>query len=103
MSLHPQLLENTSSNYHSDTTADTKSYFVPVENWPVMLVKGEIDPAIITGNIKYGGYNASLYGLPVEEAGQVWAHMTTKLDPYTGNKLIDCSTGTLMAPDCRMH
>ncbi len=76
----------------------TDSYFVPVENWPVMLVKGEIDPAIITGNIKYGGYNASLYGLPVEEAGQVWAHMTTKLDPYTGNKLIDCSTGTLMAP-----
>ncbi len=75
-----------------------RNYFVPVENWPVLLVKGEIDPAIITGNLKYGGYNASLYGLPVEEAGQVWAHMTTKLDPYTGNKLIDCSTGTLMAP-----
>jgi len=79
-------------------TGYAANYFVPVENWPVLLVKGEIDPAIITGNLKYGGYNASLYGLPVEEAGQVWAHMTTKLDPYTGNKLIDCSTGTIMAP-----
>jgi hypothetical protein len=75
-----------------------RNYWVPVENWPVMLVKGEIDPAIITGNLKYGGYNASLYGQPVEEAGQVWAHMTTKLDPYTGNNIIDCSSGTLMEP-----
>jgi len=75
-------------SFRHDTGTD--SYFVPVENWPVMLVKGEIDPAIITGNIKYGGYNASLYGLPVEEAGKVWAHMTTKLDPYTGNKVTDC-------------
>ena len=95
-------LFNSEASYsiRGEDTTDSigPSRFVPPENWPVMLVKGEIDPAIITGNIKYGGYNASLYGLPVEEAGQVWAHMTTKLDPYTGNKLIDCSSGTLMAP-----
>ncbi|MGA2971333.1 MAG: carboxypeptidase-like regulatory domain-containing protein [Candidatus Bathyarchaeia archaeon] len=76
----------------------TDSYYAPVENWPVMLVKGEIDPAIITGTIQYGGYNATLYGQPVQEAGAVWAHMTTKLDPYTGSSIIDCSGGTLMAP-----
>ena len=68
--------------------------FVPVENWPVLLVKGEIDPAIITGTIRYGGFNNTLYGNPVQEAGKVWAHMTTKLDPYTGNKIVDCTTAT---------
>jgi len=83
---------------HDAGNGPTDSYYAPVENWPVLLVKGETDPAIITGTIQYGGYNASLYGLPVEEAGQVWAHMTTKLDPYTGSKIIDCSGGTLMAP-----
>ena len=83
-------------SFRHDGTTD--SYYAPVENWPVLLVKGETDPAIITGTIQYGGYNASLYGNPVEEAGQVWAHMTTKLDPYTGSSIIDCSGGTLMAP-----
>jgi hypothetical protein len=62
-------------------------YWVPVQNWPVLLVKGEIDPAIIWGNIYYGGYNTTLYGSPLEEAGMVKAVMTTKLDPYTGQAL----------------
>ncbi len=62
-------------------------YWVPTYNWPVMLVKGETDPAIIYGTIFYGGYNVSLYNKPVELAGKVWAHMTTKLDPYTGNTM----------------
>jgi hypothetical protein len=63
--------------------------FVAPENWPVLLVKGEIDPAIITGTIRYGGYNASLYGQPVQEAGRVYAKMTTRLDPYTGQNRPD--------------
>ena len=62
-------------------------YWVPTQNWPVLLVKGELDPAIITGTIRYGGYNSSLYGQPIMEAGMVTAVMTTKLDPYTGAQL----------------
>ena len=62
-------------------------YWVPTQNWPVLLVKGELDPAIITGTIRYGGYNATNYGQPIQEAGMVTAVMTTKLDPYTGAKL----------------
>lgn len=73
----------------ADPQTDT---WVPVQNWPVVLVKGEIDPAVITGTIRYGGYNSSLYNQPIEEAGMVWAKMKTKLDPYTGNKLADCTT-----------
>ena len=62
-------------------------YFLPTQNWPVLLVKGELDPAIITGTIRYGGYNSTLYGQPIMEAGEVTAQMVTKLDPYTGAQL----------------
>ncbi len=48
-------------------------YFLPTQNWPVLLVKGELDPAIITGTIRYGGYNSTLYGQPIMEAGMVTA------------------------------
>ncbi|MGA8856067.1 MAG: hypothetical protein WB643_02755 [Candidatus Bathyarchaeia archaeon] len=68
------------------------SQFIPTENWPVLLVKGEVDPAIVTGTLRYAGYNASLYGLPIEEAGKVWAKMTTRLDPYTGAQRPDLPT-----------
>jgi hypothetical protein len=37
------------------------SQFIPTQNWPVLLVKGEIDPAIITGTIRYAGYNQTLF------------------------------------------
>ncbi len=67
------------------------SGWVPTPNWPVLLVKGELDPSIITGTIKYGGYNSSLYGQPVELAGKVWAQMQTKFDPYTGKSVVDCT------------
>jgi hypothetical protein len=69
----------------------TPSTWIAVQNWPVLLVKGELDPAIITGTIRYGGYNSSLYGKPVELAGKVWAQMTTKFDPYTGKSVVDCT------------
>jgi hypothetical protein len=69
------------------TGGATGDYWVPTENWPVLLVKGELDPAIITGTIRYGGYNASLYGKPMQEAGMVTAVMTTKLDPYTNQPM----------------
>jgi hypothetical protein len=68
------------------------SEFIPTENWPVMLVKGEIDPAIITGTLRYAGYNSTLYQLPIAEAGKVWAHMTMRIDPYTGANRPDLPT-----------
>ena len=54
-----------------------------------MLVKGEIDPGIITGTIRYAGYNQTLYSQPLGEAGRVYAKMTTRLDPYTGQQRPD--------------
>jgi hypothetical protein len=55
-------------------------------------VKGETDPAIITGTLRYAGYNSTLYQLPIAEAGQVWAHMTMRIDPYTGQNRPDLPT-----------
>jgi hypothetical protein len=66
--------------------------WVPPQNWPVLLVKGETDPAIVTGTLRYAGYNATLYQQPIAEAGKVWAHMTMRLDPYTGQQRPDLAT-----------
>jgi hypothetical protein len=71
---------------------ENATQFVPTENWPVMLVKGEIDPAIVTGICRYGGYNSTLYGAPIGEAGMVYAKMDTRLDPYTGQPRPDLPT-----------
>ncbi|MGP8070021.1 MAG: carboxypeptidase-like regulatory domain-containing protein [Candidatus Bathyarchaeia archaeon] len=74
------------------TTAQNGFVWVPPQNWPVVLVKGETDPAIITGTLRYAGYNSTLYQLPIAEAGQVWAHMTMRIDPYTGQNRPDLPT-----------
>ena len=66
--------------------------WVPPQNWPVLLVKGETDPAIVTGTLRYAGYNSTLYQQPIAEAGKVWAHMTMRLDPYTGQQRPDLPT-----------
>lgn len=64
------------------------SYAMPVENWPVLLVKGDRDPAIIYGTIKHGEKcDPSLYGLPLRLPGRVRA-VGLALDPATG-KLTD--------------
>ena len=55
---------------------------VPTENWPVLLVKGEIDPGIITGTIRYGSYNDSLYGRAMSLPVKVRA-VGTAIDPYS--------------------
>ena len=78
------------SGLTNDAAGMLPDVWVNPANWPVMLVKGEIDPAIITGTIRYGGYNSTLYGQPVGEAGRVWAKMETKLDPYTGTQVASC-------------
>jgi hypothetical protein len=56
---------------------------MPVENWPVLLVKGEVDPAIISGTVRYGDLNATLFGLPIELPGKVRA-VGVATDPVTG-------------------
>src|SRR5208337_3840844 len=80
---------------------EAPTQFIPTQNWPVLLVKGEIDPAIITGTVRYGGYNSTLYGQAVGEAGQVWAHMEDKIDPYTGQQITVCpAIGQPSVPGC---
>jgi len=54
---------------------------VPVANWPVLLVKGSIAPAIITGTIRYGTVNATIHGRPINLSGRVRA-VGTAIDPY---------------------
>jgi len=75
--------------------------WVPPQNWPVLLVKGEIDPGILTGTVRYAGYNSTLYGQPIGEAGRVYAHMETKIDPYTGQQITQCpAIGQPSVPGC---
>jgi hypothetical protein len=81
--------EGVSINGPSKNNGMDEAQFIPTQNWPVMLVKGEIDPAIITGTIRYAGYNQTLYSQPIMEAGKVTAVMTTRLDPYTGQQRPD--------------
>jgi hypothetical protein len=70
-------------------SGEQPSSWVPVQNWPSMLVRGELDPASMGGTVLYGGYS-SLSGAPVQEAGKVLAHMTVKTDPSTGVALYSC-------------
>lgn len=57
---------------------------MPMENWPVLLVKGEVDPAILWGTARYGnGPNSALYGLPLNLPGRVRA-VGIATDPLTG-------------------
>ncbi len=85
----------------NNNIGEAPTQFIPTQNWPVLLVKAEIDPAIITGTVRYGGYNSTLYGQPIGEAGQVWAHMEDKIDPYTGQQITMCpAIGQPMVPGC---
>ncbi len=54
---------------------------VPIENWPVLLVKGEIDPAVVAGTIRYGSFNETLYGNPIDLPGRVRC-VGVAIDPY---------------------
>ena len=57
---------------------------MPMENWPVLLVKGEVDPAIIWGTVRYGDTaNGTLYGTPLNLPGRVRA-AGVAIDPVTG-------------------
>ncbi|MEM3732854.1 MAG: carboxypeptidase-like regulatory domain-containing protein [Candidatus Bathyarchaeia archaeon] len=47
---------------------------MPVENWPIVLVKAAQNPAIIYGTVRYGGKcDPNLYGMPIQLPGVVRA------------------------------
>jgi len=81
------LLRTTGSqaySYPASSDAPTISnLYMPVQNWPVLLVKAEVDPAIIYGTVRYGAWNKTLYGQPVPTSGMVRA-VGRAIDPYTG-------------------
>ncbi len=54
---------------------------MPVQNWPVLLVKGEIDPAIVTGTLRYGTFNTTIYGRAIDLPGRVRL-VGNAIDPY---------------------
>ncbi|MBS7650377.1 MAG: carboxypeptidase-like regulatory domain-containing protein [Candidatus Bathyarchaeia archaeon] len=58
----------------------------PPENYPVILVKGEVDPGYISGRVRYGGhsqyYYGYYYGSGVRAPGMVIANGTA-IDPLT--------------------
>ena len=57
--------------------------YMPIQNWPVLLVKGEVDPAILHGTIRYGTWNMTLYNQPIPVSGRVRA-VGRAVNPYTG-------------------
>jgi hypothetical protein len=56
---------------------------MPMENWPVLLVKGEVDPALLSGTIRYGDLNNTVYGTPINLAGRIRA-VGIATNPTTG-------------------
>jgi len=57
---------------------------MPMENWPVLLVKGEVDPAVISGTLRFGDSSSvTLYGLPLDLPGRVRA-VGMATNPTTG-------------------
>ena len=60
------------------------SRFILPRNWPVLLVKGEVAPALVTGTIRRASDKTA-----ISEAGKVCAHMTMRIDPYTGQQRSD--------------
>ena len=81
-----------SSCFPTPPPGEAPTQFIPTQNWPVLLVKGEVDPATVTGTLSYGGYNVLLSGQPIQEAGMVYAKMKTRIDPASGKQRPDLPT-----------
>jgi len=81
---------NANGDFDPNIDGDIYPSTMPAENWPVLLVKGEIDPGIIEGTVRYGAWNTDLYNDPIQLPGRVRA-VGVANDPYTG-----ASTGRLV-------
>jgi hypothetical protein len=73
---------NDSYPVHTGASANLIAGTVPMENWPVLLVKGEVDPAIISGTLRYGVLDSTLYGKTINLPGMVRA-VGVANDPLT--------------------
>jgi hypothetical protein len=76
---------NDSYPIHSGASPSPIGSTMPMENWPVLLVKGEVDPAIISGTLRYGDLNSTLYGQPISLPGVVTA-VGVATDPVTNQQ-----------------
>ncbi len=66
------------------TSLSARLKSVPAQNWPSLLVKAEIDPAVILGTLRHGGIaNSTLFGQGVKLPCKVVAEGTAN-DPLTG-------------------
>ena len=81
-----------SACFPTPSPGEAPTQFIPTQNWPYLLVQGEVDPATVTGSLTYGGYNVMLSGQPVGEAGMVYAKMRVRIDPATGTLRPDLPT-----------
>lgn len=69
-------------------------FTVPVENYPQLLVKGELDPAVISGTVRFATYE--LYGKPINLPGKVWAEGDA-IDPYKWPRIVRTGRRVLAA------
>ena len=77
---------NDSYPLHAGPSASTaRAVPMPMENWPVLLVKAEVDPAIISGTLRYGDLNSTLYGTPISLPGRIRA-VGVATDPLTNQE-----------------
>jgi hypothetical protein len=71
--IRPQLLIDTYPAPAGGNNVIDLFDFFPVENWPCLLVKGEVDPGIIEGRVYYGTWSEDLRGTPLMLPGVVRA------------------------------
>jgi hypothetical protein len=86
------LYDKGSACFPAPPPGEAPTQFIATQNWPLLLVKGDVDPATVSGALSYGGYNTLLSGQPVQEAGMVYAKMRTRIDPATGQLRPDLPT-----------
>ena len=73
-----------STCFPTPAPGEAPTQFIPTQNWPLLVVEGDVNPATVTGTLTYGGYNVLLNGQRVQEAGMVYAKMKTRFDLATG-------------------
>ena len=86
------LYKKGSACFPAPPPGEAPTQFIPTQNWPVLVVQGDVDPATVYGELTYGGYNTLLNGQPVQEAGMVYAKMQTRIDPATDQLRPDLPT-----------
>ena len=50
---------------------------IGAKNFPAIIVKGELDPAYVSGTILYGGWDVARFGKPISDPGKIVAEGRT--------------------------